>query len=283
MLAAALLAAMPLAAGAQQPQNQHGGAKAAPARPAAPAARPAAPAPRSRGAARAPAATHGGATATYGSASYGDAARRACCTHRDTTICAATAWRCPIIIRRRSIALRSKINSASSALQSNVRTRSAPQAQSVQLNNRQQQLNTRQQLRAERTLRRSEDRELRRLPASQRAQRREEIRNAREQRALGRQQVVQPRCDAAECTNIARKPAQRNARITADAARQGRFSSRFAQRAGGVNARDRFAHVAAHERWRHGTACGIRGVVWPGVLALRVFGHFRLRILAIRL
>ena len=43
VLAAALLTAMPLAATAQQPQNQHGGAKAGPSRPAAPVARPAAP------------------------------------------------------------------------------------------------------------------------------------------------------------------------------------------------------------------------------------------------
>ena len=40
-------------------------------------------------------ATHGGATATYGSAPYGDAAGRTCCTHRDATFCAATPGGAP--------------------------------------------------------------------------------------------------------------------------------------------------------------------------------------------
>jgi hypothetical protein len=114
------------------------------------------------------------------------------------------------------------------------------------------QLNTPQQLRAERNLRRAENRELRRLPASQRAQRREEIRNARQQRALSRQQLAQP--DALQSNAQTLRTNRRNgtARLTADAARQGRFASRFAQQAGRVNPRDRFWHLAAHHAWRHG-------------------------------
>jgi len=124
-------------------------------------------------------------------------------------------------------------------------------------------VNTRQQLRAERNLRRTEDRELRRLPASQRAQRREEIQNARQQRALTRQQqLVQP--NAAQPNAQASRANRRNgtARLTPDAARQGRFASRFAQQADGVNTRNRFWNAAANNAWRHGQRA--RFVPWFG-------------------
>jgi hypothetical protein len=128
----------------------------------------------------------------------------------------------------------------------------------------QPQLNTRQQLRAERNLRRAEDRELRRLPGSQRAQRREELQNARQQRALNRQQLTQPNALQAQPNGRALRETRRNgaARLTADAARQGRFASRFAQQTGGVNARNRFWNLAAHSAWRHGQRA--RFVAWFG-------------------
>jgi hypothetical protein len=125
-------------------------------------------------------------------------------------------------------------------------------------------LNTRQQQRAERTLRQSEDRELRRVPTSQRAQRREQIQNARQQRALSRQQNVQPDVLQAQPNARTLRANRRDgtARVTQDAARQGRFASRFAQRAGGFNARDRFAPVAAHRAWRQGHRASF--VAWYG-------------------
>ena len=127
----------------------------------------------------------------------------------------------------------------------------------------QSQLNTRQQQRAERTLRRSEDRDLRRLPPSQRAQRREEIRNAREQRALSRQQqLVQP--NAVQIQGNTRRANRLNgtARVTQDAARQGRFASRFASQATSFAGRDRFASIAAHQAWRRGLRAAF--VPWFG-------------------
>jgi hypothetical protein len=122
---------------------------------------------------------------------------------------------------------------------------------------RQRQLNTQQQLGAERALQRREDRELRRLPAAQRAQRREEIQNARQQRALARQQLVQP--NAAQSNVRAPRANRRSdvARVTPDAARRGRFASAFAAQntrfgRDRFNGRDRFANLAAHRAWRHG-------------------------------
>jgi LTXXQ motif family protein len=122
---------------------------------------------------------------------------------------------------------------------------------------RQEQLNTQQQLRAERALQRREDRELRRLPAAQRAQRREEIQNARQQRALARQQLVQP--NAAQSNARERRAIRRNdvARVTPDAARRGRFASAFAAQntrfgRDRLNGRDRLANLAAHRAWRQG-------------------------------
>jgi hypothetical protein len=116
----------------------------------------------------------------------------------------------------------------------------------------QQQINTRQQQRTERALQRREDRELRRLPAAQRAQRREEIRNARQQRDSARQQLVQPN---ASQRNVREQRANRRngvARITQDAARRGRFAAPFAARAASIDGRQRFERLAAHRAWRHG-------------------------------
>src|SRR5262245_964560 len=142
--------------------------------------------------------------------------------------------------------------------QSNVKTQSNIQAQS---NPQSQQLNTRQQIRAERTLRRQEARELRHLPPSQRAQRREEIRNARGQRALNRQELTQPnalREQSKAQSDLRDQPKQSwrekrlngAQRVTQDAARQGRFAARFAQQqANGINARNRWNNLHAGNRW----------------------------------
>jgi hypothetical protein len=123
-------------------------------------------------------------------------------------------------------------------------------------------LNTRQQLRAERNLRRAEDRELRRLPASQRVQRREQIQNARQQRALTRQQLVQPNASQSNAQALRANRRNGTARLTPDAARQGRFASRFAQQASGMNARNRFWNGAARDAWRHNQRAGF--VAWFG-------------------
>jgi hypothetical protein len=129
---------------------------------------------------------------------------------------------------------------------------------------RQQQLNTRQQLRAERALQRREDRELRRVPAAQKAQRRDEIRNARQQRALNRQQLVQPNAAQAQPNARAQRANRRDgaARVTQDAARRGRFAAPFAAQAANIGGRNRFAHLAAHRAWRHGHRAAF--VAWYG-------------------
>ena len=143
--------------------------------------------------------------------------------------------------------------------QSNVKSQSNLKAQS---NLQSQQLNTRQQMRPERALRRREAQELRRLPPSQRAQRREEIRNAREQRALNRQQLAQPNAlrdqskaqsdlrDQSKAQSWRAKRLNGAPRVTEQAARQGRFASRFAQQANTINARNRWDKFAARQAWR---------------------------------
>jgi hypothetical protein len=50
--------------------------------------------------------------------------------------------------------------------------------------------------------------------------------------------------------------------VTQDAARQGRFASRFASQAAGLTGRDRFASVAAHHAWRRGLRAAF--VPWYG-------------------
>ena len=136
------------------------------------------------------------------------------------------------------------------------------QANTTLQTQRQQQLNSRQQLRAERALQRREDRELRRLPSAQRAQRREEIRNTRQQRELNRQQLVQP--NAAQQNVRAQRANRRNdvARVTPDAARRGRFAAPFAGQAARFNGRQGVAHLAAHRAWRQGHRAAF--VAWYG-------------------
>ena len=150
-----------------------------------------------------------------------------------------------------------------------VQSRPNLQAQQNRQAQRQLQLNNRQQLRAERTLRRQENRELRRLPASQRAQRREQIQQARQQRALARQQLAQPNSLQAQPNSRTLRANRRDgaARVTADAARNGRFASHFAQRTAGIDPRNRFGrnrfdYVAARQAWRHGHRAAF--VAWYG-------------------
>jgi len=147
-------------------------------------------------------------------------------------------------------------------VQSTAQTRSNLRVQSNAQAQRQVQLNTRQQLRAERALRRSEDRQLRRLAPSQRAQRREQIQQARQQRTLSRQQLAQPNALQSQSNARTLRANRRNGspRLTADAARQGRFASRFAQQAG--DRRGRFERTAAHDAWRHGRRAAF--VAWYG-------------------
>jgi LTXXQ motif family protein len=146
-----------------------------------------------------------------------------------------------------------------------------------QLNVQQQkQVTTRQQLRAERALRRREDNALRQLPASQRAQRREDIRHARQLRAQQRiqtapnaQTTLQALPNAATQANAQTRRNwrhNRNARLTPQQARQGRFAAPF--RAGaqtfnsGRRANARFANFAARRAWHHGLRA--RFVPWYG-------------------
>ncbi|MGB8747468.1 MAG: Spy/CpxP family protein refolding chaperone [Pseudolabrys sp.] len=160
-------------------------------------------------------------------------------------------------------ALRQQQPSAQARSNAQALTKQQTQGQ-LQTNSREALHTTRDQQRAERALRQSEARELRRLPPSQRAARREQIQQTREQRALARQQQTQP--NAAQAQSNARnwRENRRNgmARVTLDAARQGRFAARFARQAGGINASDRWSHVAARNAWRNHHRA--RFVAWFG-------------------
>jgi len=96
------------------------------------------------------------------------------------------------------------------------------------------------QQRQERALRRAENRQLRSLPAQQRDPRRLELQNARQLRAQQRLQL-----GTATQTQVRSLRRSGQPRVTQQAARQGRFASRFTARAGG-------AHIAAHRAWRRG-------------------------------
>ena len=133
---------------------------------------------------------------------------------------------------------------------------------------------TPQQQRAERALRRRENSELRKLPPQQRAVRREEIQRARQQRALGTQQA-QPNALTAQPKTLTAQPnalqsnvqrtSRRNgqARVTTQAAQQGRFASRLATAQTTSSGRTwRGAHMAAHRAWRRGLRAGF--VPWYG-------------------
>jgi hypothetical protein len=155
--------------------------------------------------------------------------------------------------------------------------RQQPQQQRVQqqaqpnANPRVLQQQQRAAARQERTLRAREDRQLRRLPPSQRAARRQEINSAREQRALTRQQQNQPAVGAAAIRQNARTAAgpRRNGqpRVTTDQARQGRFAAAFNARAQGRDPAARGARMAARSAWRQGRRAGFVGwygpVFWP--------------------
>jgi hypothetical protein len=142
-------------------------------------------------------------------------------------------------------------------------TKQQPQA-NTQANSREQLRATHEQLRTERTLRRSEARELRQLPPSQRAAKREQFEQARQQRALARQQLTQPNAAQSNANTRNWRENRRNgmARVTPDAARQGRFAARFAQQAGGINTNNRWAWAPARNAWRNHNRA--RFVAWFG-------------------
>jgi LTXXQ motif family protein len=293
-LAAALAVAVPMTAAAQDPRAKPGAAPhAAPARPAAPAARPAAPhmAPRAAPQMAPRAAPHVAAPrvappqvarpqvarpqAPQVSAPH--IARPTAPTGPRPNFAAPQRYQAPAVVnrnvRQQQMHVQQERNFQRQQLRAERQRQLAPTAQTrpngpnaqAKTNlqtQRQQQLNTRQQLRAERALQRREDRELRRLPAAQRAQRREEIQNARQRRASNRQQLVQP--NAAQQNVRAQRANRRDnaARITQDAARRGRFAAPFAAQAANISGRHRFAHLAAHRAWRHGHRAAF--VAWYG-------------------
>jgi hypothetical protein len=123
---------------------------------------------------------------------------------------------------------------------------------------------TREQLRSqqreERTLRQQESRQLRNLPASQRAQKQQEINQQREQRAQQRLQPngqVQPNAQA-------QRGERRNgvARVTPQAAQQGRFAAHFAARAHDANYRAGTVALAPRRAWSLGLRAAF--VPWYG-------------------
>jgi hypothetical protein len=154
---------------------------------------------------------------------------------------------------------------ARSQARSNVQTQTKQQLQAnTQTNSRDHLRATRDQLRAERTLRRNEARELRRLPPSQHAAKREQFDQARQQRALARQQLTQPNAAQANANGRNWRENRRNgmARVTPDAARQGRFAARFTQQAGGINPNNRWAFASVRNAWRNHHRA--RFVAWFG-------------------
>lgn len=134
---------------------------------------------------------------------------------------------------------------------------------------------TRAAQRHERALRRQEDRAVRRLPPSQRAARRAEIRRAREQRAQQRNATT-PNLQAQPNAQVQRDAQQngqrrlrRNGqpRITAQAARQGRFASAFAAPTTAAQTNARRHRWSPREAWRHHARAAFIGwygpVFWP--------------------
>lgn len=251
LLAAGLAISLPVAAIAQQPPGKQAPAKTAPARPAAPAPRAAAP--------------HFAPAARVAPPRAAPPARVATPRFTPQQHAAPQIRSAPTINRNaQRQQFRQERASHRQTVQPTVQAGSKLQAQSNAVSKQQVQVNTRQQLRAERTLRRTEDRQLRRLPASQRAQRRDQIQQARQQRALSRQQLAQPNALQTQTNARTLRTNRRNgtARLTADAARQGRFASRFAQANAGINGRSQFERTAAHNAWRHGRRAGF--VAWYG-------------------
>ncbi|HWK96314.1 MAG TPA: Spy/CpxP family protein refolding chaperone [Pseudolabrys sp.] len=131
--------------------------------------------------------------------------------------------------------------------------------------------------RQEQVERRREQRVLRNLPPAQRAARRQQFEQARQQRAAQRQQQAQPqavqpnaRVNAAAATS-AQPQLRRNGqpRITPQASRQGRFAGAFAGRQGTIAASAaaavgaaRWQRTAPRQAWRTGRRANF--VAWYG-------------------
>jgi hypothetical protein len=279
LLAAMLVAGISTTASAQQPQHGGGGRPAA-----APAARLAAPhfAPAPRIAA--PQMSAPRMSAPHMSAPRMSAPQMAprmaqprmqpriqphmATPHVNAPRMAATPQRPPTVNRtvqrqqlRQERALRQQTQPSQARSTVQAQTKQQLQA-NTQANSRDQLRATREQLRAERTLRQSEARELRRLPPSQRAAKRQQFEQAREQRALARQQLTQPNAAHANTRNWRENRRNGMARVTPDAARQGRFAARFAQQAGGINPNNRWAWASARNAWRNHHRA--RFVAWFG-------------------
>jgi LTXXQ motif family protein len=133
----------------------------------------------------------------------------------------------------------------------------------------QPQATTRQQQRAERKLQQQENRSLRSVPQQQRAAKREEINRARADRAQQRQQANQP--SASRNANVQpntltpnARTTRRNgtARVTTQAAQQGRFAAAFQAQQGRNGNNARVAHVNARQAWSRGERAGF--VPWYG-------------------
>src|SRR6266404_101551 len=142
--------------------------------------------------------------------------------------------------------------------------RNAPSTATVSTAPTREQL--RSQQREERTLRRQETRQLQKLPSSQRAQKQQEINQQREQRA---QQRLQPGGRAEPNASVqpnaqAQHSERRNgvARVTPQAAQQGRFAARFAARAQSANYRAVTAPLAPRRAWSLGLRAAF--VPWYG-------------------
>ncbi len=137
-------------------------------------------------------------------------------------------------------------------------SRNAINRQSIQL--RQSATSLRLQQRQERSLRRVETRQLRALPPSQRAARRLEIQNARQLRAQLRlkAQTATPTAQQTQVRSALRRNGQ--PRISAQAARSGRFASVFAAQDSART--NRLAALAAHQAWRRGLRAAF--VPWFG-------------------
>jgi len=115
-------------------------------------------------------------------------------------------------------------------------------------------------------LRRQESRELRRLPAAQRAVRRQEFQRAREQRAQQRLQPQQTPATAlrgqpAIRPNVASTPRRSGQpRVATQAARQGRFAAPFMRASNALPVRA--AYVAPRRAWHRGLRAAF--VPWYG-------------------
>jgi LTXXQ motif family protein len=277
------LAAMPLSAGAQQKKDAPKAAPAARAAPAhaAPAARPA-PHPAARAVAPRPAARAVAPHPQPRRAAAPHPVQRAVAPHVQPHRAAAPVNRATVnrAAQRHERAVQRAKRSVQQAQPKAAATPSKAAATAKPATSQAQtRATTRAQQRAERALRRREDRALRNTPKSQRAAKRQEIQRARAQRTLQRQQTAQPKV-ATQATGVAtpnaavqsnaqtraqRRALRRNraGAVTAQAARQGRFASAFANRVQAASGwRARHGHYAAHRAWRHGLRAAF--IPWYG-------------------